>query len=156
MTTNDPTQGHVWKVGDELAVDAGWYGGWQIHKIEHITPTGRIKCAHYTLNPDLSIRRSRGSGYRTGPYRMYAVTPSIRATMQRHADLRLLKNKKWEDLNDTQLHYVAFILEAVQNGYDPEKVELGFIDTTSLHNPDPSGRITTVPVKADTENVEPT
>jgi hypothetical protein len=51
------------KVGDELAFhvydlfcDEDWRNTtWVIHRVERITPSGRIKCGPFTLKPDLSF-----------------------------------------------------------------------------------------------------
>ncbi len=45
------------KVGDELAF-IHYIGGTTFHKVDKITPTGRIVCGDAVLNPDLSIRGS--------------------------------------------------------------------------------------------------
>ncbi len=60
------------KVGDELAVPRR-FGGWDFHTVEAITPSGRIKCGRFVLNPDLSIRGA--SPY--GPYSACLATDEI-------------------------------------------------------------------------------
>lgn len=60
------------KVGDSLAFGCG--SRYEIHKVTRITPSGRIVCGRYTLNPDLSVR---GRTDRWGPYRGEVVTPKI-------------------------------------------------------------------------------
>jgi hypothetical protein len=75
------------KVGDELAFDVG-HGRvvWRIHKVENVTPSGRIKCAGYVLNPDLTVR---GRNY-ISPYRGRLVTDDIRNEVLREKMIRRL------------------------------------------------------------------
>lgn len=65
-----------YKVGDKLAFRIGFYQKWHVEEITHITPTGRMQCGHYTVNPDLTIRGKRDRGY-YGPYRAEKVTQEI-------------------------------------------------------------------------------
>ena len=98
-----------YKVGDELAFKCGGgYAWWEIHKIEKITPSGRMKCGHWELNPDLTIRGAHGY---SGPYRAEPVTSEIIKKVKRARDLRTCQDAKWSNLNDEQLSSVVKILE---------------------------------------------
>jgi hypothetical protein len=101
---------HQFKVGDELAFQTGnWQGGWEIHKITKITPSGRLDCGRWTLNPDLSIRGSR-SHY--GPYKAYAVTDSIREKHLHGICISKIQHQiKWKSLPASVLSQVVNIAE---------------------------------------------
>lgn len=98
------------KVGDELAFQTGnWQGGWEIHKITKITPSGRLECGRWTLNPDLSIRGSKGY---YGPYKAYVVTDLIREKHLHGVCLSKIQHQiKWKDLPASVLSQVVAIAE---------------------------------------------
>lgn len=71
------------QVGDSLAFCCGFGGRYEIHTVTRITPSGRIVCGRYTLNPDLSIRGRRSGGIGSwGPRRGEVVTPEIRGIIR--------------------------------------------------------------------------
>lgn len=98
------------KVGDELAF-ARRYGGWDFRAVESITPTGRIKCGIYTLNPDLTIRGA--SAY--GPYSAQIATDEMRAEMrERHEQAGLIEQileVQWREKSTDQLRRIVAILD---------------------------------------------
>lgn len=97
------------KVGDELAFRHSYGTGWTIHKVKKITPSGRIVCGRYTLNPDLRIRdRQRCNG----SYRAQIVTPEILAEMQRKNHLDFIAVTKWKDLPDAVLGKVVAAIQS--------------------------------------------
>ena len=103
------------KVGDELAF-RGCYGReWSIFKVTGITPTGRIKCGHYTLDPNLRIRGPQ----KWGPYEAKSVTPEIREASDRADMLEVLQRKarSMAALTTDQLRRIVAILdEGAANG----------------------------------------
>lgn len=98
------------KVGDELAI-ARRYGGWDFYKVESITPSGRIKCGRYTLNPDLTIRGA--SEY--GPYSAQLANDEMRAEMRERRERALLIEQilevQWRDKSIDQLRRIVAILD---------------------------------------------
>ena len=108
---------HDIKVGDELAFKVG-YGvwSWMIHKVTKITPTGRVKCGPYTLNPDLSRRGDTGH---TGPYKGEPVTDTIRQSIERQKLLMQLQRMVWRDFPTDVLQGVIKVIQNVQaEGHD--------------------------------------
>ena len=96
-------------VGDELVIQVGFGGAWRVIKIEKITPTGRMKCGHWELNPDLTIR---GKTDRWGPRRAYPITEEIRAQICRQNYLAKIESKvDWNKLSDEQLKQIFAVLE---------------------------------------------
>lgn len=96
-------------VGEELAVPVGFGGAWRVIKIEKITPSGRMKCGHWELNPDLTIR---GRTDRWGPSRAYPITDEIRAQICRQKYLAKIESKvDWNKLSDEQLKRICEVLE---------------------------------------------
>ena len=91
------------KVGDKLAFDIGYgrHRDWQIETVTKVTPTGRIVCGRWTLNPDLSVR-GRYNSYR-GPYEAVRVTPRILADVRRNRMVNQLSLVKFKDLPDEAL-----------------------------------------------------
>lgn len=94
------------KVGDELAFQWGLNKRWGIFQVQRITPTGLIKCGHWTVNPDLSIR---GRGY-TSPFRAHLPTPHVREQVRRQWLTQRLQLAKPENLTTDQLERIAAIL----------------------------------------------
>jgi|JI10StandDraft_1071094.scaffolds.fasta_scaffold355936_5 hypothetical protein len=93
----------VVKVGDELAFDLGPGLGsrqtrWSIHAVEKITPSGRIVCGPYELNPDLSIRGKKNRGY-WGPSRGELVTKKIRDSVEVSRLISLIERVKLSELS---------------------------------------------------------
>ncbi len=68
------------KVGDELAFRVGMVGTIQIHQVTAITPSGRIVCGPYTMNPDLSIRGRKDKWH--SPWRGERVSETHRETVR--------------------------------------------------------------------------
>ena len=70
-STTNPTV----KIGDKLAFQVG-YGTktWSIQEVTKISPTGRITCGQYVLDPDLRVR---GSDRYSGPFRGEILTSEI-------------------------------------------------------------------------------
>jgi hypothetical protein len=95
-------RGTAMSVGDKLAFQNRYGSGWTIYKVTKITPTGRIKCGPYTLNPDLTIR---GPG-KWGPYRAYEVTPAIQEEVRRAKLIQELQSVKFEKLTTDQLEEI--------------------------------------------------
>lgn len=88
----------VVKVGDMLAFRYGHrLPEFQLCKVERITPTGRIVCGQYTLNPDLSIRGERPR-WSTGPYRAEVITPEISEIIERKKLARRVKDQMTMEL----------------------------------------------------------
>lgn len=96
-----------YKVGDRLAISHR-FGGWIIYTIDKITPSGRIVCGNYTLNPDLSIRGPE----KWGPYRAYPVTEEIERSARRREYLMRLGRVKFDVLPDSVLEALVAVLDA--------------------------------------------
>lgn len=97
------------QVGDELAFRHSFGTGWSIYKVEKITPSGRIVCGRYTLNPDLRIRGERGYH---GPYCGEIVTPKIRAEVLRQKQIDLIADTNWKELSDAVLEKVVAAIQS--------------------------------------------
>jgi len=75
------------KVGDELAFRVGFGHTIEIHKVERITPSGRITCGRWHLDPNLRVRGR--NGYHS-PSQAERVTDEIRAEVaETHARSKL-------------------------------------------------------------------
>ena len=97
------------KVGDELAFAyGGTYERWVIHRIDKITPSGRIKAGGFELNPDLSIRGNHGW---RGPSEGEPVTDEIRQEMRRQQHGYIVGAMKWRDLSNDQLSRIVAIVQ---------------------------------------------
>lgn len=103
------------KVGDELAFHGGYgHGKWSIHKVDRITPSGRIVCGPYTLNPNLRVRGRRGYG---GPWEGERVTAKIREDVRRRKLLETIDDVKWGSLDtDTLAKVNALVASAADGG----------------------------------------
>lgn len=96
------------KVGDELAFQCGYGRQWEIHRVEKITPSGRIRAGRWELDPDLRVRGKRGSFY--GPYRAQRLTPEIREAAKRQWTIQRIERQKFGDLTTDQLERIYAIL----------------------------------------------
>lgn len=94
---------HGYAVGDKLAFSYS-QRKWEVGKITKITPSGRIVCGRFTLNPDLTIRGDKGYG---GPYRGVPLTDEIKREYVRQKHIELIRSTRFEDLSDRQLDAVV-------------------------------------------------
>jgi len=100
-STTNPTV----KVGDKLAFRTGYGTGvWSIQEVTKISPTGRIACGHYVLDPDLRVR---GRNRYSGPFRGEIVTPEILREVKVNEAIRLLTSFKYSDLSDDNVIHLA-------------------------------------------------
>jgi hypothetical protein len=101
---------HCYAVGDELAFRCERLPHyWVIAKIDKITPTGRIKCGQWELNPNLSIRGYSGwYGLSKGE----PVTEDIRNEIKRMKNLSFIRDVKWKELSDQQLSEVVRMVQS--------------------------------------------
>lgn len=97
------------KVGDTLAFRKNYGRGWEIYPVEAITPSGRIKCGRFVLNPDLRIRGSKGN-YNYGPYRAEIVTDKIREEHFRDTAINEIIKFKLNELSTERLRGIVNIL----------------------------------------------
>lgn len=95
------------KVGDELAFSCGYRGNYEIHKVEKITPSGRIKVGWWELDPDLRVRGRHGY---SGPYRGELVTQEIRDAVKRQHYFQKVSLMKPENLTTSQLERIVAII----------------------------------------------
>ncbi len=102
-----------YKVGDELAFRIGYSRTWQIHKITNITPSGRIQCGRWTLNPDLGVRGH--SGYHS-PFQAYPVTAEIRATVIHQDNVSVVRGIDVSKLTGQQIADIADIVRSGNDG----------------------------------------
>lgn len=94
-----------WKVGDEIA-----FRGRNrifIHKVERITPSGRLVCSPYTLNPDLSVR---GASAYSQIFRGEPVTPGIRAVARKQRNLSTVTNFDASKASDELIASIADLI----------------------------------------------
>ena len=97
------------KVGDKLAFDCGGWGSrWTVHEVTKITPSGRIVCGPYTLDPNLSIRGRKGYG---GPYRGKVVTQEILDSVKASKLIGLIDRVKFRELSLETLRKVWGAIE---------------------------------------------
>jgi len=99
-------------VGDELAFSVGWgRGHWEIIPIERVTPSGRMICGRFTVNPNLTIRgRRSGAG---GPWRAEPVTPEIREQCRRYGLLTFLASFNFSELSTDHLDRIRSEIKSV-------------------------------------------
>ena len=103
-------QENKYAVGDKLAFRGGYgNGSWEIHEIERITPSGRIVCGRFTLNPDLSIRGR--SGY-SGPFKGEPVTEEIENEYRRQKNLQKIDDTKFHLLSDSALAAIVDVIKS--------------------------------------------
>jgi len=95
------------KVGDELAFCCGYGNSYQIHPVEKITKTGRIKVGRWELDPNLRVRGRSGYGE---PYEGEIPTPEIRDAIKRQNLLYRVRAMKPDKLTTSQLERIAAIL----------------------------------------------
>lgn len=100
----------TYAVGDELAFQYG-HGGWKIAKIERITPSGRIICGGYTLNPSLTIRGL--SNTYCPPFRGQPVTDEIREAVRRQKALIKVGRINWDIMPTGLILSVITQVEAI-------------------------------------------
>ena len=101
------------KIGDKLAFDTGYGLGsrqtrWAIYEVTKITPSGRIVCGPYTLDPNLSIRGRKGYG---GPYRGKVVTQEILDSVKASKLIGLIDRVKFRELSLETLRKVWGAIE---------------------------------------------
>jgi len=94
------------KVGDELAFR--YYNNIRIHKIEKVTPSGRIICGGMTLNPDLTIR-GKGGIWSQGPYKGEIVTDEIMEKVLRQKLMHKVNAINFKTLSNEQLKAIINI-----------------------------------------------
>lgn len=101
-----------YKVGDELAFRCGSNSSrrWEIHKIEKITPSGRMRCGRWELNPDLTLRSRYDYSC---PHKAEPVTSAIRKGIQREKSIQTIKDTTWSKLTDDQLFDVMKIIGTI-------------------------------------------
>jgi len=100
---------HCYAVGDQLAFDCGFgRGHWKIATIDKITPSGRIVCGLFTLNPDLTIRGHNGYG----PYRGQPVTDEIRAKVKRQENLSIISGAKFSEMSEDVLDEIVKLIKS--------------------------------------------
>jgi hypothetical protein len=92
-----------YKVGDRLAFSHS--GKWYVYPIDEITPSGRIVCGPYTLDPDLSISGSDKWG------RAYEVTGKIEEARRRREYLEILSRVRFDELTNDVLGDLVEVLE---------------------------------------------
>ena len=102
-------------VGQSLAFRGPWGIGWNICKVEKITPTGRIVCGTYVLNPDLTVRGRTGSP--GAPFQGYVITEQIKLEVKRQQMLSQIRRTKISELDDRQLEAIVAAIEH-RNGND--------------------------------------
>lgn len=106
----DNTSGTTWKVGDELAFSYGRNDDiWKIHKITKISPTGRISCGNYILNPDLTVRGERNYNL---PHQAYPVTAEIKRSIIRRRYVAFFESYDFDKLTDEQLDKVMKVIKS--------------------------------------------
>lgn len=89
-------------------------GNWYIYPIDKITPSGRIVCGGYTLNPDLRVRGPD----KWGPWRAYEVTEGREKAARRREYLEIIKKAKFEELPDEILAAVAEVLDGSRGKHE--------------------------------------
>ncbi len=99
------------KVGDELAFRYG-FSRERIYlcKVTKITPSGRIRCGNYELDPDLRIRGRDRSNY-SAPFSAEIVTQEIRDKYDRQNISDSLGKVKWGDLPLESLRAIQAIVQ---------------------------------------------
>lgn len=100
------------KVGDDIAFSGRRDGSWRIHKITKITPSGRMVCGPYTLNPNLTIRGRN----LYGPVCGHIVTSEIRKQCRRQYLLGKIEQCKWNEIPDDQL---LAVFNIISTGSEP-------------------------------------
>ncbi len=103
------TKTKQWKVGDQLAFSYSRGEEYFIETIHEITPSGRIRCGNFELNPDLTVRGKRGwNSYR----RAEPVTPHILACIDRSNNLTTIGSCRFNRLDNDTLAKVAQLIKS--------------------------------------------
>jgi len=95
------------KVGDELAFSCNYGTRWRIVPIDKITPSGRIHCGGYVLNPNLRVRGAEGH---SGPFFGQIPDGKIREKARRQDALETLKGVQWAKMSTINLQSVLLIV----------------------------------------------
>lgn len=95
------------KVGDELAFCENYGRHWSIYTVTKITPSGRIRCGGYELEPDLRVR---GRPSHSSPYEAVIPTNRIRELATRRKLLTGLRAVVWDNCTTDQLNRIMEIL----------------------------------------------
>jgi hypothetical protein len=95
------------QVGDELAFSCNYGTRWRIVPIEKITPSGRIHCGGYVLNPNLRVRGAEGH---SGPFYGQIPDDQIREKARRQDALETLKGVQWSKMKTMNLLSVLLIV----------------------------------------------
>jgi hypothetical protein len=107
-------------VGDELAFLVGFGRSYEIHKVDKITPSGRIKCGYWELNPDLTIRTKPSY---SGPSSGIPVTDEIRQRVRRETMITKLTRAPWNEMSSDDLEEAHKVLEKHKAKSDPATKE---------------------------------
>ena len=113
MTNTDTAWIAALRPGDEVVIDHGRYGAhnYEVHKVDKVTPSGRIVIGDRTFNPN---------GWERGghQYHMLVIqeaTPELRQRVielkERAAILATIRRVNWHALPTAQLRAIAAILE---------------------------------------------
>jgi len=100
------------KVGDELAFYCNYGTRWRIVPIEKITPSGRIHCGGYVLNPDLRVRGASGH---SGPHYGQIPDDQIRDKAARQDALEIIRGVQWQKLSAVTLATILKVVEHDQS-----------------------------------------
>jgi len=113
------------KVGDTLAFRFG-RGTVITRKVLKITPSGRIRCRDYYLNPDLSIRGRAASAWVNAPYRAYRMTNELESEINHRRNVSTIKNVNTEELSNSALDAISSIIaaETAEPNHQPRTLEL--------------------------------
>jgi hypothetical protein len=95
------------KVGDELAFLGNYGTRWRILPISKITPSGRMHCGDYVLNPDLSVRGVSGH---SGPFCGVVPDDRIRKKCRRQDTLEAIRGVDWSKMSTINLRSVLLIV----------------------------------------------
>lgn len=98
------------KVGDKLAFRV--WNGYAIYPIDKITPSGRMKCGPYELEPDLRVRGRRGGS--GTPFRAELVTDEIRQECLRDgllSEIAAWTITDWRDMPTETLEKIVALME---------------------------------------------
>jgi len=101
------------KVGDELAFCHGFgKSHWSIHKIDKITPSGRINCGQYKLDANLRVRGR--DTYSPLCHRAEIVTYEIREKVRRQNLLAFIGRADFSKLDTGSLGVIYQIFKSTE------------------------------------------
>lgn len=99
-----------YEVGQQVAIDSGWYRGYKLGTIERVTPGGQtlVRVGTRVLRFGANGKEVNGG---SRPGRLVEATPDILAAVRRNELVARLEYVKWKDIPLDTLERVVAALD---------------------------------------------